>query len=75
MSYVDEVFKQAFTNVKLTPITIKEFNYIIKSLQWKSSQGYDEIPLKILKINMPFIESSLTYMFNKVLSSGIFPMH
>jgi hypothetical protein len=43
MSYVDEVFKQPFTNVKLTPITTKEINYIIKSLQWKNSQRYDEI--------------------------------
>jgi len=43
MSYVDEVFKQPFHNVKLTLITTKEISYIIKSLQWKNSQGYDEI--------------------------------
>jgi hypothetical protein len=35
----------------------------------------DDIPLKILKISMPFIVSPLTYMYNKVLSSGKFPMH
>jgi dynactin complex subunit len=77
MGYVDEVFKQPITNIKLTPITTKEINYIIESLQWKNSQEHNEITLKILKINMPFIVSSLalTYMFNKVLSSGIFLMH
>ena len=47
----------------------------IKSLQRKSYQGYDEIPLKTLKISMPFIVSPLTYVCNKVLSLGIYPMH
>ena len=75
MNYVDEIFKQPFPNIKLTPITTKEIKDIIKSLQWKNSQGYNEILLKILKINMPFIVSPLTHMFNKVLSSSIFPMH
>jgi hypothetical protein len=50
-----EVVKHPFPNIKLTPITTKEIKDIIKSLQQKNSQGYDEIPLKILKINMPFI--------------------
>ena len=55
VSYIYEVFKQPFPNIKLTSITTKEIKDIIKSLQWKNSQGYDEIPLKILKISMPFI--------------------
>ena len=75
VSCIYEVFKQPFPNIKLTPITTKEIKDIIKSLQWKNSQGYNEILLKILKINMPFIVSPLTHMFNKVLSSSIFPMH
>jgi len=37
--------------------------------------AYDDIPLQILKISMPFIVSLLTYMCNKVLSLGKFPMH
>ena len=36
--------------------------------------AYDDIQLKIFKISMPFIVSPLTYMCNKVLSSGKFPM-
>jgi hypothetical protein len=73
--YVHEVFKQPFPNTKLTPITTKEIKDIIKSLQWKNSQGYYEIPLKILKISMLFIVSPLIYICNKVLFLGIFPMH
>jgi hypothetical protein len=40
----------------------------------QNSQGYDEIPLKILKINMAFIVSLLIYVCNKVLPSGMFPV-
>jgi hypothetical protein len=47
---------------------------LIKSIQWNNSQGYDEIPLKILKIIMPCIVSPLTSMCNMVLFSCIFPM-
>ena len=39
----------------------------------KTSHGYDEISDKILKASAPFILSPLTHIFNKVLSSGIFP--
>jgi hypothetical protein len=28
----------------MTPVTNKEIKDIIKSLKWKSSHGYDEIP-------------------------------
>ena len=39
----------------------------------KDINGYDEIPMKILKVSTPFIISPLTYLCNKSLSSGIFP--
>jgi len=39
----------------------------------KTSRGYDEISDKILRASTPFILSPLTYIFNNVLSSGIFP--
>ena len=32
-----------------------------------------EIPLKILKISIPFIKSPLTYIINKCITNGIFP--
>ena len=36
---------------------------LIKSIQWDNSQGFDEIPLKILKTIMPCTISPLTYIF------------
>jgi hypothetical protein len=43
------------------------------TLKWKNSKGYDEVPLNILKISMPFILSPLVYICNKSLSLGTFP--
>ena len=57
----------------MAPVTTKEVKEIIKSLPWKSSSGYDEIPLRILKISMPYIISPLTYLSNKSISKGSFP--
>ena len=38
----------------------------------KGSHGYDEIPTKILKLNVPYILSLLTYLCN-LISTGTFP--
>jgi hypothetical protein len=73
LSYLSEVHKLTFPNINLTPVTSKEIKDIIKSLKWKNSKGYDEVPLNILKISMPFISSPLVYICNKFLSLGIFP--
>ena len=54
-----------FPSIKLTPVSTKEIREIINSLKWKNSHGYDEIPIKILKISLPYIESPLTYICNK----------
>jgi len=58
--------------IKLTPVSTREGSEIIKSLKWKNSHGYDEIPIKILKISLPYIMSPLTYICNRS-STGIFP--
>jgi len=41
-------------------------------LKCKNSYGYDEISSRILKISTPYVLSPLTYIFNKILSTGIF---
>jgi hypothetical protein len=46
---------------------------IIYSLKPTNSHSYDEISLSILKVGTPFVLSSLTYIFNKILQRGIFP--
>jgi len=64
------VYRQSFPQIQMAPVTTKE---IIKSLPWKNSSGYDEIPLGILKISMPLITSPRTYLCNKSISKGSFP--
>jgi len=52
-------FQQSFTNIKLKNTTTGEIEKNIKELKSKSSYGYDEITIKILKISSPFIASHL----------------
>ena len=73
LSYLYQVFSRPFPNIKLTPVSTKEVSEVIKSPKWKNSHGYDEIPIKILKISLPFIISPLTYICNRLLSMGTFP--
>jgi len=61
------------TLLHFNPTSTNEINRIIQSLKTKDSHGYDEISSRILKISTPCILSPLTYIFNKVLYSGIFP--
>ena len=75
MIYLWQNFKHCHSRIKLNSTTTYEINKIINSLTSKSSHGYDDISDKILKASAPFILSPLTYIFNRVLSSGIFPDH
>ena len=50
-----------------------EIGKIIHSLECKDSYGYDEISSRILKISALYVLSPLMYIFNKILSTGIFP--
>jgi hypothetical protein len=59
--------------MKLRNTTTHEIQKIIYSLKCKNSHGYDEISSRILKVSTPYVLSPLTYIFNKILSTGIFP--
>jgi len=74
MTYLRHNFKHCHSQIKLNNTTTHEINKIINSLKNKTSHGYDEISDKILKASAPFILSQLTCIFNKVLSSGTFPV-
>jgi len=50
-----------------------EIEKIIHSLKCKNSYGYDLISSRILKVSTPYVSSPLTYIFNKILSTGTFP--
>jgi hypothetical protein len=49
-----------------------EIDKIIHFIKCKDSSGYDEISSKILKISAPYVLSPLTFIINKILSTGVF---
>jgi hypothetical protein len=73
IKYLIDIYKNPFPNIKYSNTTTYELNKIIKSLKSTNAHGYDEIPLKILKIVSDCIISPLTYIYNKSLSAGVFP--
>jgi hypothetical protein len=71
--YVRQNFKQPSSAIRLKNTTTHEIDKIIHSMKLKYSHGYDEISTTILKMSAPYILSSLTYISNKILSTGILP--
>jgi hypothetical protein len=61
----------SFENIKWHYTSTAEIKKI-KSLKTESSYGYDEIPVKVLKVSMPCIISPLTYICNRSLAQEIF---
>jgi len=52
-----------FPKINFKNTSSEEIANIIRSLRSKESCGYEEISIKILKINAPFISSPLTHIF------------
>jgi hypothetical protein len=73
MSYLKSNFNQSTPPIRFTCTSTYEINKIIHSLECKDSNGYDEVSKRILRNSAPYITSPLTYIINKVLSTGIFP--
>ena len=73
VSYLLQNFRQSFSVMKLRNTTTYEIEKIIHYLKCKNSYGYDEISRRILKASTPYVLSPLTCIFNKILSTGIFP--
>ena len=73
MIYLQQNLNLSSSTVKLKNTTTHKINKVIHSLKSKNSHGYDEISSKILKASAPYVLSPLKYIFNKVLSTGIFP--
>jgi len=71
--YLKQIFTSPFPRINLTPASTKEIIETVKSLKSKNSHGYDEIPIKILKVSLPFIILPLIYICNKSLLKGLFP--
>jgi len=66
-------FNKTFSRINWKYATTYEINKILKSLKPRNSCEYDEIPIKILKLSAPLINSPLNYICNQSLSSGAFP--
>jgi hypothetical protein len=73
LSFLHSKIKQPNSRLKLKCTTTHEINKIIMTLNTKNSCGYDEISSKILKASAPFIVIPLTFIFNKIISTGVFP--
>jgi hypothetical protein len=73
LNHVYSMFKQSFTNIEIKNTTTNEIGKMIKELKSKKSCRYDEITTEILKVGSLFIVSPLTYLCNRMLSTGIFP--
>ena len=59
--------------MKTIPVSETEVISIIKSLKSKNTTGYDGISNKILKHCAHIISKPLTYIYNRSLTTGIFP--
>jgi hypothetical protein len=69
----DVLHKQPIPAIKLKFVTSKEIESVVNSFKPKGSHGYDGIPIKILKLRVPYILSPLTYLCNLMISTGILP--
>jgi hypothetical protein len=72
ISYLQQNFRQSSSTIKLSNTTVYAIGKIIHSLKCKNSYGYDKISSRILIVSAAYILSPLTYIFNKILSTGIF---
>jgi hypothetical protein len=61
-SYLIKSCNNSFPNIKWKHASTYEDNKITESLKSKNSCGYDEIPVKIVKLSAPFIISPLTHI-------------
>ena len=73
ITYLWQNLNQLSSSLKVDNINTHEISKVIHSLKYKESYGYNEISSKILKISAPYVLSPLTYIFNKILSTCIFP--
>ena len=57
----------------IPPVKMNELLQDALNLDKNKSTGTDNIEPKILKISAPFSVSPVTYMFNRIIDSGIYP--
>ena len=65
--------KSCDSTFKLELLTTDELQKLINDIPLGKADGLDGIPTSLLKLLFTFIASSLTHIFNLVISTGIFP--
>jgi hypothetical protein len=73
LHYLDNKYSTTLKSIKCHYGSTTNITKIVKSLKFKFSHGYDEIPTIMLKASMSYIISPLTYICNQSLARGIFP--
>jgi Notch-like protein len=73
LKYMSLTLVNPFPKINFKHTTSKEAESIIKSFKPKNSNSNDEIWVKIPKIRAPFISSPSLYIYNRSLSTGVFP--
>jgi len=73
INYLYKYYNKPFPMIQWQYVSTYEIKNIIKSLKSKNTCGYDEISNRVMKLSSPFITSTLTYICNAVLKSGVFP--
>jgi exonuclease III len=73
LKYLIRTFNHPFPQINIKYVSIIEVENIAKTLKVKYSHGYDEISTRILKSSIYYISSPLTYIINRMLTTGIFP--
>jgi Notch-like protein len=68
-------FPNGFSTLKVVPIMDAEVLCTITSLKNKHSTGYGGISNRILKLCGQHISKPLAYIYNKCLTTGVFPDH
>jgi len=73
INYLTNNFRRPFPKISWQYASTYEIEKINKSLRTKNTCGYDEISNHIIKLTAPFIIAPLTYIYNAVLGTGVFP--
>jgi len=71
--YLNHVYQNSFPNIKYHCTTTRETENLIRTPKLSNSCGYDEVPLKLLKLCSYYISSPLNYICNRTLFTGVFP--
>ena len=58
---------------ELELLTTDELRNLVNDIPLGKADGLDGIPISLLKLSFKFIASSLTHIFNLVISTGIIP--